>query len=113
MISVSCQQPGLQAKRKSLNRRKTECDDLVSSLDHLVAQVGIMSDFLKKMSTGVSEGRQVYDMLIEMVGADREGAKIHVSDAIWQRALKAVAFEDIHADFQLETLEPGLSPLKP
>ena len=94
--------PGLQAKRKSLNRRKSECDDLVSSLDHLIAQVNITHDFLKKMSTGVSEGRQVYDMLIEMVGTEREDAKIKVSAAIWQRALKAVAFEDIHADLQLD-----------
>ena len=78
-----------------------------------MAQIGITHDFLKKMSTGVSEGRQLYDMLVEIVGAVREGTKIQVSDAIWERALKAVAFEDTHADLQLDALQSGLLPLKP
>lgn len=83
----------MQAKKKSLGRRKTgDTDGLNTSLEHLIQQASLTLEFLKKMSNGVAEGRQLYDRLVEM--ADNISLTASISPAFWERALKAVGFED-------------------
>ncbi len=87
------QSRGIQAKKKSLGRRKTgDTDGLNSSLEHLIQQSSITLEFLKKMSNGVAAGRQLYDRLVEM--ADNMSLTATIAPAFWERALKAVGFED-------------------
>ena len=82
---------GITAKRKSLNRRKNGTEGLGDALEHLTKQITLTQDFLKKCSAGTaaSEGRIIYDKLVDCAAAGTE-----VSKAFWERALKAVAFED-------------------
>lgn len=90
-MTVFALQQGIQAKRKSLGRRKSGSENLTESLDHLISQTTITMEFLKKISSGMGEGRQIYEQLSDMATKD----SCEITAPFWERALKAVSFEDL------------------
>ena len=85
-----------------MGRRKSGGETLTESLDHLISQATITMEFLKKISTGMAEGRQIYEQLSDMATRDSCG----ITSPLWERALKAAAFEDF-----LGMLGPSLTLL--
>ncbi|CAJ1423574.1 unnamed protein product [Effrenium voratum] len=82
---------GIQAKRKSLARRKGDLSHLKSCLDSLISRITTLSDFVKQLVSGTTEGRSVYETLVKLV--DEED--LEPPPAMWQRCLRAYAFEDL------------------
>ena len=81
---------GVQAKKKSLTRRKNDASDVLGALDHIVNQTTLMLEFIKALIQGASKGRDLYDKLCAY--AESDGTQ--PSDKMWMRCLRAVAFED-------------------
>lgn len=78
------------AKKKSLNRRKNDANDVLSSLDHIIGQATLMLEFLKSLIQSASKGRDIYEKLCNF--AESDGAQ--PSEHMWKRCLRAIAFEE-------------------
>ena len=88
---------GIQAKKKSLKRRKEKVHDgdsinITEELDSILEYITYFLTFLKKLQTGVTEGCSCYETIMDI---QREEAREHeeVSPAIWERCLRGIAFE--------------------
>ena len=78
-----------QKKKKSLKRRKDAgSDDLSENLEAFMQEISGISDLVKKLCAGNAEGRQLYDMLTAM-------PDITASQAVWLRAVRAMAFDNL------------------
>eukprot|EP00438_Fugacium_kawagutii_P001630 Skav211748 [mRNA] locus=scaffold1548:487216:491398:- [translate_table: standard] len=70
---------GIRNKKKSGGRRKTmDRESLEDGLAHLKSQIELTQDFLKKASSGTAatEGRYVYEKLLEFSAAGTEDLKL-------------------------------------
>ena len=81
-------------KKKSLKRRTAaDASALTDELDKIVADVNAHIGLLKQLSLGTLEGSNTYDN-IKCLVKEKGDDIIQVSFAVWQRALRGVAFED-------------------
>ena len=80
----------IASKKKSLRRRTSDTTWLFAELDELTSSLTSFTTLLKMLGTGASEGSDVYRAIVDRVEKD----KATVFDAVWERALRAVAFED-------------------
>ena len=88
MQSLSEVRNQIYQKKKSLKRRKEGSDDLGSVLEDMMNEISKISDLVKKLCTGNPEGRQLYQMLESM-------PDVSASSAVWLRAVRAIAFDDL------------------
>lgn len=81
---------GLQLKKKSLSRRKGDCEELTTSMNHIAGEIDKMVEFLKALMQGTPQGASLLEKLIAY--SESDGAR--PSAGMWKRCLRALAFED-------------------
>ena len=86
--SLSDARGQIYAKKKSLKRRKDVPDDLSENLEAFMQEISGISDLVRKLCAGNVEGRHLYDMLTAK-------PEITASQAVWLRAIRAIAFENL------------------
>ena len=75
-------------KKKSLKRRKDTPDDLGETLEMFMAEISQITELVKKLASGTSEGRHLYELLASM-------SDVTASQAVWMRTIRAIAFENL------------------
>ena len=73
-------------KKKSSNRRSNKDSNLSGELDTLLSDLSKIIDLVRKLSAGTSEGRALYDVIVEF-------QDLQVCPTIWKRVMRAVAFD--------------------
>ena len=81
---------GVQAKRKSLNRRKFDCSVLMGTLDGIIEHCSVLIAQIKPLVSVAGDGKSIYQELSTLF----DTAKVWMTPPAWERVLKAVAFED-------------------
>ncbi|CAE7517741.1 unnamed protein product [Symbiodinium sp. CCMP2592] len=82
----------MYTKKKSLKRRSSQMsEDVGSALDEFMNNLSRVADLVKKISVGCPEGRHVYEALSSLC----EELHVEVSPAVWMRALRAMAFDNL------------------
>ena len=79
-------------KRKSLKRRSGDISYITEALENILGTIYAVSDLLKKMEKGLYEGASVYQAIKDLIPFVMSETDISV--AVWERGLKAIAFED-------------------
>lgn len=87
-------------KKKSLNRRKSsDVDEIVETLTGYQERLGELSEFVKCwVGATALTGRQIEEMAQKLI----DSGVATLSAGVWERVLKAVAFEDGQLFNQLE-----------
>ena len=101
MTKVAEVKSGIKAKKKALTRRKKDSTDFKAALDEVHEKLHNLSNFLKKLSSNGSEGRELYDDLSALVNEDDD---YKPSSAICQRCIRGLAFEDSQSILQTECI---------
>ena len=83
----------ISSKKKSLGRRKGDSTFVVAELDKIIGEIASFIDVLKMLEKGFADGMNLYQSLKDIVPIVG-GAESYISNAIWERGLRAVAFED-------------------
>ena len=78
----------IYTKYKSLKRRKDTSVELTSSLEATLDDLASLSELLRKLAAGNPEGKHMYEKLEQM-------DDVQACPAIWLRAVRAAAFEDL------------------
>jgi len=79
-------------KRKSLKRRSGDISYITEELENILGAIYAVSDLLKKMEKGFYEGASVYQAIKDVIPFVK--SETDISAAVWERGLKAIAFED-------------------
>ena len=87
--AISDAKRDITSKKKSLKRRKDQDSERVNQvLDECFSALSKCLELVRKLSNGVPEGRQTYDLLMGM-------PHVNATTAVWMRALRAVAFDNL------------------
>ena len=82
---------GVASKKKSLKRRAGDITQITSDLTDIGEEITAFMTLLKNLASGTVEGSCIYQGIFDTIPSD----EIHeVSAPIWERALRAIAFED-------------------
>lgn len=84
--------PGMQAKSKSIKRRRTETADTITALEDMISTVNILLDIIKRLMSCTTAGSELYTLVGEFT--ESFAAEHQPSEAVWERCLRAIAFED-------------------
>lgn len=84
----------MQAKSKSIKRRRrADATQVVDAVESMVSRANALLDVIKRMVSCSTEGSNLYVAVVELV--DDLPASDQPTEAVWERCLRAVAFEDL------------------
>lgn len=80
---------GVAAKKKSLKRRAGDVSYITGELEAITEDIASFQTLLKTLATGASEGSGIMQGILDIIPD-----LTTVTSPIWERALRAIAFED-------------------